>query len=94
MTLSRSQLLASAQALCNDVVGKVALPDLLSHFSRTHEITAHEHGEPFLAPFLGRTFKGRSGPDSVEAYFTLLVKHLSYDDMSFGKTCFALAVPI
>ncbi|EKM49005.1 uncharacterized protein PHACADRAFT_265916 [Phanerochaete carnosa HHB-10118-sp] len=85
MTLSRSQLLASAQALCNDIARKAALPDLFSHFSTKHENTAYEHGEPFLAPFLGRAFKGRSGPGSLEAYFILLVTHLSYEDMSFGE---------
>lgn len=85
MTLTRSQLLAAAQALCDAFAAKAPLPELLAHFSTTHEISAHEHGLPLLAPFLGRTFKGRSGEDSVEAYFTLLQKYLTYDDMSFGE---------
>jgi hypothetical protein len=86
MTLTRSKLLASAEALCKDFAGKASLPDLLSHFSTSHQISALEHGEPYLAPFLGRKFEGRSGSASVEAYFTLLQKYLTYEDMSFGET--------
>ena len=48
-------------------------------------MTAHEHGLPLLAPFLGRMFMGRNGPNSVEEYFKLLQKYLTYENMSFGK---------
>lgn len=85
MPASRSQLLAAAQALCDAFAGKAPLPDLLAHFSTTHAVSAHEHGEPLLAPFLGRTFKGRSGPGSIEEYFALLQKYLSYEDMAFDS---------
>ena len=85
MPLTRSQLLAAAEALCNDFAGQAPLPDLLSHFSTTHQISALEHGEPYLAPFLGRKFEGRSGSHSVPEYFKLLQKYLTYEDMSFGE---------
>lgn len=84
MSPTRSQLLASAQALCNAFATKAPLPDLLSHFSTTHQVSAHEHGLPSLAPFLGRTFTNLTGPDSVEAYFQLLQQMLTYEHMSFG----------
>lgn len=85
MTFTRSQLLACAQAFCKGVADKQPLDDLMSQFSSTHLITAHEHGLPFLAPFLGRTFTGRTGPNSVEEYFKLLQKYLTYENMSFSK---------
>lgn len=84
MAPTRSQLIASAKALCAAFAAKAPSDDLLSHFSTTHQVSAHEHGLPFLAPFLGRTFTGRTGPGSVESYFQLLQQLLTYDDMSFG----------
>jgi len=84
MSPTRSKLLASASALCDDFASKAPLPQLLSHFSTTHQISAREHGLPLLAPFLGRTFTGRSGSNSLETYFSLLQKYLTYEDMSFG----------
>ncbi|GJE91179.1 hypothetical protein PsYK624_073280 [Phanerochaete sordida] len=85
MSLSRSDLLAAAQALCDGFASKRPLPELLALFSTTHTISAHEYGEPFLAPFLGRTFVGRHGPGSVEAYVGLLQTHLDYEDMAFDS---------
>ena len=85
MSPTRSQLLASAQALCAAFASKASLDDLLSHFSTTHQVSAHEHGLPLLAPFLGRTFSGLTGPNSVEAYFKLLQQLLTYDHMSFSE---------
>ena len=82
---TRSQLLVAAEALCSDFAGKAQLPDLMSHFSTTHQISALEHGEPYLAPFLGRRFEGRHGDTSVEAYFSLLQQYITYEDMRFGK---------
>ncbi|KAJ3521832.1 hypothetical protein NM688_g8965 [Phlebia brevispora] len=84
MPQSRSQLLASAQALCTAFANQAPLDELLTHFSTTHQVSAHEHGLPCLAPFLGRTFTGRTGPHSVEAYFKLLQQLLIYQDMRFG----------
>ncbi|KZT63907.1 hypothetical protein DAEQUDRAFT_770162 [Daedalea quercina L-15889] len=80
---ARSRLLASAQALCNAFASHASVDELLSHFSNTHSITAIEHGEPFLAPFI-REFTGRNGPMSVPAYFSLLQKHIKYENMTFG----------
>ena len=88
MSPTRSHLLASAQALCNDLAGKASLQAVLSHFSTTHQVSAHEYGLPLLAPFLGRTFTGLSGPNSLETYFMLLHTYLVYEDMSFGETSF------
>lgn len=85
MSPSRTQLLASAEALCTAFAQKAPLEDVLSHFSTTHLITAHEHGLPFLAPFIGRTFTGRTGPNSVEAYFKLLQQVLTFENMSFAE---------
>ena len=85
MPLTRSQLLASAQALCKDLSEKASLQAVLSHFSTTHQVSAHEYGLPLLAPFLGRTFTGLSGQNSLEEYFMLLHKYLVYEDMSFGN---------
>ena len=85
MSATRLQLLNSATALCNDFASSAPLDQILSHFSSTHLVTAREHGLPFLAPFLGRTFSGIRGPNSVETYFNLLKKHLTYENMSFTE---------
>ena len=85
MSATRLQLLDSATALCNDFASSAPLDQILSHFSSTHLVTAREHGLPFLAPFLGRTFSGLRGPNSVETYFNLLKKHLTYENMSFTE---------
>ena len=85
MTLTRSDLLEAAQSLCTAFADKEPLDELLSHFSTTHQVSAHEHGLALLAPFLGRTFTGLHGPDSVEAYFMLLQDYLTYDHMSFSE---------
>ncbi|OSD02941.1 hypothetical protein PYCCODRAFT_1467250 [Trametes coccinea BRFM310] len=84
-TPSRAQLLQSAQSLCNAFASKADINTLLSHFSSTHQISAYEHGLPVLAPFLGRPFSGRSGKTSVAAYFELLQKYLTYENMEFGE---------
>lgn len=84
MPPSRAALLASAQALCADFAASAPSDALLAHFSTTHRISAVEHGEPLLAPFIGRPFAGRAGPRAVPAYFALLSKHLAFHAMSFG----------
>ncbi|RPD64242.1 hypothetical protein L226DRAFT_552146 [Lentinus tigrinus ALCF2SS1-7] len=81
---TRDQLLQSAQALCDAFAAKADVDTLLSYFSATHQISAFEHGLPALAPFLGRTFSGRAGANSVASYFELLQEYLTYDNMSFG----------
>ena len=82
---SRTQLLQSAQALCNAFAAKADVDTLLSHFSSTHQITAIEHGLPYLAPYFDRPFTGRTGPTSVAAYLNLLQEHLTYDTMTFSS---------
>lgn len=84
MSPARDQLLASAKALCDAFASKAPVDELLSHFSTTHQIFAAEHGEPFLVPFVGHAFEGRSGPQSVHTYFSLLPKYLTYEDMTFS----------
>ncbi|EGN96790.1 hypothetical protein SERLA73DRAFT_184950 [Serpula lacrymans var. lacrymans S7.3] len=80
--ISRVELLHAAQALCDDFASKKDIDTLLSHFSTTHQCTLVEHGEPFLAPFLGRPFNGISG---ALMYFDLINKHLSYENMRFSE---------
>lgn len=83
--MTRNQLLESAKALCDDFASSAPLDQILSHFSKTHLVTAREHGLPFLAPFLGRQFSGHKGPNSLETYFGLLQKHLTFENMSFTE---------
>ncbi|RDB20508.1 hypothetical protein Hypma_012407 [Hypsizygus marmoreus] len=79
---SRNHLLTAAQQFCDAFSTHQPLPILLSHFSATHQASVFEHGEPHLAPFLGRRFAGLSG---VEEYFTLIASLLSYEDMHFSE---------
>jgi hypothetical protein len=82
MPPTRHQLLASAQGLCGDFASKKDLEVILSHFSSTHQVTAIEHGESCLAPFLGRPFVGLL---AVRNYFELISELLVYDDMKFTE---------
>jgi len=84
MPLTRSQLLVSATSLCNAFASNAPLSEILSHFSTTYAVSAQEHGLPLLAPFIGRTFTGITGPKSVSTYFQLLQRHINFQDMSFG----------
>jgi hypothetical protein len=61
---TRGQLLHSAESLCNDFSLKKDADILLSHFSSTYQCTAIEHGDPSLAPFLGKTY------DMLNPYFS------------------------
>ncbi|KAJ3809411.1 hypothetical protein F5876DRAFT_3725, partial [Lentinula aff. lateritia] len=56
---------------------------ILSHFSTTHQVSAVEHGEKALAPFLGRSFEGLDG---IRSYFETIAALLSYEDTRYGKT--------
>lgn len=76
----RDNLLRATEAFCNAFASQADLDTILSTFSSTHEVTAHEHGLEQLAPFLGRTFCGING---LKEYFSLLQQYLSYADMSF-----------
>lgn len=82
MAPTRNQLLHSAEALCNDFASKKDIETLLSHFSATHQCTAVEHGEPSLAPFLGRPFVGKP---AIQHYFELIAQLLIYEDMRFSE---------
>lgn len=80
-TITRDHLLGAAQSLCDDFATQKDVTTLLSHFT-AFEPEAFEHGEPFLAPFLGRKFVGIQG---VQSYFELLEKHLTYRSMRFSE---------
>ncbi|KAK7687871.1 hypothetical protein QCA50_009090 [Cerrena zonata] len=53
--------------------------------SKTHQVTAKQYGLPLLAPFLGRQFSGLKGPNSLETYFSLLRKYLTFENMTFDE---------
>lgn len=78
----REELLNSAKAFCTSFADKVPIDTILSHFSRTHQITVIEHGDPSLAPFLGRPYNGTNG---VTEYFETISSHLSYGSLSFSE---------
>ncbi|KAF7976284.1 hypothetical protein HWV62_7186 [Athelia sp. TMB] len=78
----REKLYQAAKALCDDFAAKKDVQTLLSHFTKTYDCTAIEHGEPALAPFLGRPYNGLPG---VQAYFTLLAGLLTHEDMRFSE---------
>ena len=80
MTSSRNQLLIAAQEFTTAFAEKKDVEILLSHFSQNP--TVLEHGEPSLAPFLGRPF---TGLDGVRRYFETVMTTLSYDDMAFSE---------
>ncbi|KIY51949.1 hypothetical protein FISHEDRAFT_36078 [Fistulina hepatica ATCC 64428] len=77
---SPADLLKAAEEFCTSFASGAPIDDVLSHFSTLHEPSAFEHGEPALAPFLGREFTGRV---HVREYFELLAELLSYEKMSF-----------
>lgn len=77
---TKPDLLAAARALCTAFASGANIPTILSHFTRDPYPTAHEHGLPGLAPFLGRTF---TGVDGVSRYFQLLGEHLGFEAMRF-----------
>lgn len=78
----REKLHRAAKALCEDFAAKKDVETLLSHFSKTYDCTAIEHGEQALAPFLGRPYKHIAG---VKAYFLQLAELLTYEDMRFSE---------
>ncbi|KAF5388000.1 hypothetical protein D9615_000093 [Tricholomella constricta] len=82
MSPSRKELLTSAQLFCEDFANKEDITTLISHFSTTHQVTAIEHGEAFLAPFLGRVFTGLA---EVQKYFETIASLLSYENMRFSE---------
>ncbi|KAH7926020.1 hypothetical protein BV22DRAFT_388335 [Leucogyrophana mollusca] len=82
MTSTRTRLFNAAKALCADFAAQSDVDTLLSHFPTTHQCTAFEHGLPVLAPFLGRSFVGRSG---VQEYFELIGKYLTFTNMNFSE---------
>lgn len=82
MSSSRHALAAAAQSFCDAFSQKQKIPIFLSHFSNTHQVSAIEHGETCLAPFLGRRFTGLLG---VQEYFKIVGSLLSYGDIAFSE---------
>ena len=66
MGSSRLQLLIAAQSFCDTFAQKEDIDTILSHFSKTREVSATEYGEPSLASFLGRPFLGAT---QIKEYF-------------------------
>ncbi|KAF8586304.1 hypothetical protein K439DRAFT_1341358, partial [Ramaria rubella] len=75
-------LFYAAQCLCKDVALQKNEENLISHFSTIVAPEALEHGDPLLAPFLGRKFVGIH---SLRSYFELLSQSLTYRNMRFGE---------
>jgi hypothetical protein len=82
MTLTRKQLLTSAQQFCGAFSQKEDISTLLLYFSATHQVSVIEHGERSLAPFLGKPFTGLS---EVKKYFEAISSLLSYENMAFSE---------
>ncbi|THV05385.1 hypothetical protein K435DRAFT_712797 [Dendrothele bispora CBS 962.96] len=78
----RSVLLTAAQNFCNVFSEKQDTDTILAHFTTTHSPSATEHGEAFLAPFLG---KSHVGLDAIKVYFETISSLLSYETMSFSE---------
>ncbi|KAF5370059.1 hypothetical protein D9758_001382 [Tetrapyrgos nigripes] len=78
----RATLLTSAQSFCNAFAEKKDIDTILSHFTVTHQPSAIEYGEAFLAPFLG---KSHVGLENVTSYFNTISSLLSYDNMKFSE---------
>ncbi|KAJ2915033.1 hypothetical protein MD484_g5403, partial [Candolleomyces efflorescens] len=82
MTSTRSQLLEAAITFCTSFSRGKDVESILALFSTNHPVSAIEHGDPSLAPFLGRTFEGKSG---IKRYFEVIGSLLSYENISFGE---------
>lgn len=78
----REQLLDATKAFCDAFAQKKSPDEIFSHFSRSEDVKAYEHGLPELAPFLGRSFDGQEG---LKQYFELLSSNLSYERMRFSN---------
>ncbi|KAL5002424.1 hypothetical protein BDV10DRAFT_120607 [Aspergillus recurvatus] len=79
-TYTRTTLTNATQSLLDAFSTSSDLPTILNTFTTIPPPTAHEHGLPQLALFLGRTF---TGLDQVEEYFTLLNEHLRIESIQF-----------
>lgn len=77
-----SPLRTAAVQFCTAFAQKADIADILNHFSTTHQITVIEHGNPRLAPFLGKPFVGIDG---VQKYFETISTLLSYQDIKFSE---------
>lgn len=77
---TKASLLTPARSLLTALTTSASIPTLLTHFTRDPYPTAHEHGLPALAPFLGRTF---TGTDGVARYFEVLGEMLGIERMEF-----------
>ena len=82
MKLTRSQILEAAVAFCTSFSQGKDVESILALFSTTQPVSAIEHGDPSLAPFLGRTFEGKEG---IKRYFEVIGSLLSYENISFGE---------
>ncbi|RKU48137.1 hypothetical protein DL546_009179 [Coniochaeta pulveracea] len=78
----RAQLRQAAQAFCSAFASQKPPEEIFSHFSKSDDVVAYEHGLPQLAPFLGREFRGQDG---IKEYFQTISGSLSYENMKFSN---------
>jgi len=79
----RKLLLAKSQSLATAIALKSDPEIIMSHFSQSFTVFAHEYAPPTIndsIPFLGTTFDGYEG---IQKYMTLLGEYLEYEDMEF-----------
>jgi hypothetical protein len=81
---THTALLTAATSFCNAFSTSAPPSEILTnHFTRHHDdILVHEHGQPQLAPFLGRTFRGADG---LTQYLSVIAECLSYENMRFTE---------
>jgi len=82
MNSERDKYLQSAIRFCNAFSQGKEIEHILSLFSDKHPISAIEHGDPHLAPFLGREFEGRRG---IKNYFQIIESLLAYENVQFSE---------
>ncbi|KAL1749269.1 hypothetical protein HDZ31DRAFT_71076 [Schizophyllum fasciatum] len=82
MPVTRAALLSAAEQFCTAFASNTPPDELIAYFSTLYQPTALEHGEPALAPFIGRPFVGLP---AVLRYFELLASLLTYENMDFSS---------
>lgn len=79
--MNRDKLLGAAVKFCSAFADKADVSTILTHFSTKKAISAYEHGDCALAPFLGRPFKGADG---VKSYLEIIGSLLAYEYLTFS----------
>lgn len=79
--MSRQQLLFTTQRFCDAFRKKEHVNVIVAFFSAARGVFVTEHGEPALAPFLGRRFTGIAG---IREYFNIVNAVLTYENLEFS----------